>query len=271
MITWFRRKSNAPTILADNPGQGITVRAAFAGASRIREEEVDLVESLAAVMRTQGIKAQRHATWLELDSGIVLQPQIVSFEPHEGGGVKTATTIQASHERLIPSALFEYQHAVGDNLQSALAQGFEGWTQMDLLVLQEALRDQPKSCSSLEVSYPENDCRGPLKRRIVLGPASHAAKKTIAEDEEHPFCPCCLFTNSMAAFREILEINAFYGVRLFVMRDQNGVAEADCRVNGRDWNAGVEALIKYAQGWPDRGFEFRKQYVAIQSVATPPG
>lgn len=266
MFKWLRSKSDVPALLQDNPGQGAAVRAAFSHAGPTWEEEVDLVDSLAVVMRAQGLRARRHANCVELDSGIVLQPQIVSFEPHENGGVKTATTIQASHRLLIPAGLFEYQHAIGDNLRSAIAQGFEGWAQMDLVVLTEALREQPKNCTSLEMSYPEKGSRGPLKRRVVLGPASHVAKKTAADGEEHPFCPCCLFTNSMDAFREYLESEAFFGIRLFAMRDQNGVAEADCRVNGRDWEAGAEALIKYAQGWPDRGFEFRKQYVAIRSI-----
>jgi hypothetical protein len=41
--------------------------------------------------------------------------------------------------------------------------------------------------------------------------------------------------------------------------------QADCRVNGEDWSAGAEALRAYVTRWPDRGFEFRKQYVVIQS------
>ncbi len=266
MLNWFRSRSSVPVVSEDNPGQGVAFRAAFSDATRTWEEEVNLLDSLEAVTRSRGLKAQRHSAWLELESGIVVQPQIVAYETHESGGVKTATTIQASHKNLIPAGLFEYQHAVGDDLRSAIAQGFENWAQLDLVVLTDALREQLENCTSLAIDYPKNALRKALKRRVVLGPASHLAKKPTAEDEEHPFCPCCLFTNSFDAFRDFLESDSFHGIRLFVMRDENGAAQADCRVNGTDWEVGAEALIKYAQGWPDRGFEFRKQYVAIQSV-----
>ena len=46
-----------------------------------------------------------------------------------------------------------------------------------------------------------------------------------------------------------------------------GRIEADCRVNGVDRPEGAAALVRYAQTWPDRGFEYRKQYVCIQTRA----
>jgi hypothetical protein len=60
------------------------------------------------------------------------------------------------------------------------------------------------------------------------------------------------------------------GVRLFAMRGADGAAEADCRLNGEDWEAGKAALIKYVESWPDLGVEFRKQYVIIQDQPAIP-
>jgi hypothetical protein len=48
-------------------------------------------------------------------------------------------------------------------------------------------------------------------------------------------------------------------------------AEADCRVNGEDYGPGREALLRHIATWPDRGVEFRKQFVIMQTVdATGP-
>jgi len=49
------------------------------------------------------------------------------------------------------------------------------------------------------------------------------------------------------------------------MRDQDGAAAADCRVNGEDWKEGERALRAYVEKWPQRGFEARKQYVILQN------
>ena len=51
------------------------------------------------------------------------------------------------------------------------------------------------------------------------------------------------------------------------MRNAEGSAEADCRVNGVDWPAGKAALLKYVATWPERGFEYRKQFVAIRTLS----
>jgi hypothetical protein len=58
----------------------------------------------------------------------------------------------------------------------------------------------------------------------------------------------------------------FHAIRLFVSRDEEGHVEADCRLNGIERPEGAAALIRYAQSWPDRGFEYRKQYVCIQTI-----
>jgi len=66
------------------------------------------------------------------------------------------------------------------------------------------------------------------------------------------------------------DTDGFYGDRLFAARDENGAATADCRINGQDFPAGAQALAAYVQSWPQRAIEFRKQYIAIQTVAAAP-
>jgi hypothetical protein len=54
------------------------------------------------------------------------------------------------------------------------------------------------------------------------------------------------------------------------MRDQNRAAIADCRVNGEPFEEGKQALRRYVETWPDAGFEWRKQYVILQTFSAPP-
>lgn len=68
------------------------------------------------------------------------------------------------------------------------------------------------------------------------------------------------------AFKELIEGDGFYGLRLFAARNAEGTPEADCRVNGEDWEIGAQALREYAGTWPSAGYEFRKQYVVLQSI-----
>ena len=63
-----------------------------------------------------------------------------------------------------------------------------------------------------------------------------------------------------------MEGDAFYGLRLYAARDENGEPQADCRINGEDWEPGKEALRDYAGTWTPAGYEFRKQYVVLQTV-----
>jgi hypothetical protein len=105
-------------------------------------------------------------------------------------------------------------------------------------------------------------------RQVILGPVAHLATNPPPKKKEaHPFCPCCLFTESMEAFHAVLQTDQFLGVRLFASRDQLGVAAADCRVNGEDFAAALPALTAYVEKWPQRGLEFRKQYVVIRTVS----
>lgn len=109
-----------------------------------------------------------------------------------------------------------------------------------------------------------------MVRKIYMGPYAHhvsqQAEQCNADDDCHTFCPCCLFTNSIEAYRELLQSPRTLGIRLFATRNVDNTIGADCRINGEDYPLGAEHLRKYVTSWPDLGFEFRKQYVVIRSV-----
>jgi len=268
MFSWLRRSPPPPKPVAGNPGMGPVVRVGFSNAQRTWSEEDHLVRSLAGALKAAGHESREHREWIEVGDGFTLLPQIVQVEPLDSSGVKTITTIQVAHPELVPGGVFEYQHSTGDDLRQSLAKGFKNWIEVDLPVFLEARAAKPTSTMMLEFKMGEAKVELTRSRRVVLGPTHHLVQKPLATDtpDEHPFCLCCLFTNSVDAFREPLSKGDFYGIRLFAMRNADGTVEADCRINGADWAPGIEALAQYARTWPDRGFEYRKQYVAIRSL-----
>ena len=246
------------------------MRVAFSNAQRSWEEADDLATSLAAALTALGHKALVHHDWVELAGGFTLLPQVVSVEPMERSGVRTASTIQTRHESLIPGGVFEYQHATGGDTRESFAAGFKSWAEVDLPVFLDAQRSKATVCMFL-VRSPGTDPASalPPDRRVVFGPTVQMAQQAEPAGIDHEFCPCCLFTNSIGAFDDLLKDRAFHGIRLFVTRDTDGQIQADCRVNGIDRPAAAEALVKYAQAWPDRGLEYRKQYVCVQTWVPP--
>lgn len=256
--------------LAANPGHGGTIRIAFARGEHKWEEQADLVALLIAALEGSGFAVSAHeGKWLEHgESEYRLLPQIASFQPLDKGGIRTVTTIQVHHPTLVPEGIFEYQHSIGDDTQAAIRKGFDQWVRTDFMPLLDATLTQGEFCTNLVMTLPEAEGRPKRTRRAVLGPIAHYRTDPPASDpeEEHPFCPCCLLTRSFLAFKELFEADKFFGVRLFALRDAEGVPGADCRVNGEDYQIGVDALKSYAEGWPPAGYEFRKQYVIFQTV-----
>ena len=189
---------------------------------------------------------------------------------------------KTNHPALAPEGVFEYQHSAGRNVEESLLDGFTQWAKTDLIALIEALQPKPPTCNVLDMEIPERNGRPAYRRRAVLGPVTHLQQypRDIPEQtnahsaggnqgehcEGHEFCPCCLLTSSFEAFKELIESDSFYGLRLFAMRNQSGNPQADCRVNGDDWEKGAEALRKYVGTWPVGGLEFRKQYVVLQTI-----
>jgi hypothetical protein len=231
-------------------------------------EHFDVVSEAAAAFKSRSHAVTTYKTWLEHgDSGFLIQPQLADLQLLEGGGVHTVTTMQVNHPTLVPAGVFEYQHSTGDTVVSSLAKGFDQWVQADFVTFLDALRVKPQSCTMMEMTFPAKDGKPERVRRAVLGPVTHMAQTPPNAAEGHPpFCPCCLLTNSFEAFRVLIEGNAFYGLRLFALRDGDGNPSADCRVNGDAWEKGAQALRAYASTWPAAGYEFRKQYVVLQTL-----
>lgn len=282
MFKFLKKKTHryAPVLSSANPGQGIRMEVGFSDDQGHQRDQVNLLDSLASTLRGRGIAFRQQGDWLQLSSnGLWLQPQfLAALHSAKRGGVQTSTTLQVCHETLLPLGSFEYQHANGDTVRESFSTGFENWARVDLVVFCDALAKKPESCSSMEMSFPPPPAAARRHRRVLLGPTAHmaarAAPKTVAPHatgagENHPFCRCCLLTHSLEAFKPLLDSDGVHGVRLFAARDDNGVISTDCRVDGEDWVSGAQALKKYAESWPDRGFELRKQFVLMHSVDKP--
>jgi hypothetical protein len=244
-----------------------TGEVGFSNAKRTWTERFDLTTEAAAVLKARGHAVTAYKTWLEHgDSGFVIQPQLGGIWPLNEGGVRTTTTLQVNHPTLIPGGVFEYQHSTANTVVESLAKGFDQWAEMDFVTPLDALRPEPEHCSTLEKTFPARDGKPARVRRAVLGPTGHIANAPPDAAREHPFCPCCLLTNSFEAFQNLIDADAFYGLRLFAIRNADGTPSADCRVNGDDWEKGAQALRAYVGTWPQSGFEARKQYVILQTV-----
>ena len=257
-----------PFCPSNTAGMGTAGKVELSNGEQSWTEHFDVVSEAAAALKSQGHAVTTHKTWLEHgDSGFLIQLQLVELQLLEGGGVRTVTTIQVNHPTLIPTGVFEYQHSTGDTVVSSLTKGFDQWVQTDFVTFLDALRVKPQSCTMMEMTFPAKDRKPELVRRAVLGPVTHMAQTPTDATEGHPpACPCCLLTNSFEAFRDLIGGDAFYGLRLFALRDGHGNPGADCRVNGDDWEKGAQALRAYARTWPAAGYELRKQYVVLQTV-----
>jgi hypothetical protein len=281
MFGFGKRSAPAPTRRKSNPGITAEGKVAFSNGGRSWTEHFNTVTLLASVLKEKGHSAQKEKTWLvEKISGFVLLPQLVELQPLDSGGVQTVTTIQINHSSLTPDGIFEYQHSTGENVADALSKGFDQWAQMDFVPLLQALQLEPKLCTAMVMEFPATDSKPARTRRALLGPVMHYMQNPPSKkgpitanqgqkanaDEEHPFCPCCLLTRSFEAFKELIEGESFCGIRLFAARDSERVAQADCRVNGEDWEKGAQALRAYVGTWPEAGYEFRKQYVVLQTL-----
>jgi hypothetical protein len=277
------RKREVPKRLPTNPGRGFRGSVAFTNAEKSWVEHFNLVSLLASVLGQQGHLVRSEEGWLvHKSTGFILLPEVTEIQPLDGGGVRTTTTIQTDHSALAPDGVFEYQHSTGNNLDESLRQGFDQWAKTDFTALMDALQPKPETCTTLEMQFPAKEGNPAYFRRVVLGPVTHvvqypqaAAERNAPRGEEenqgehcggHEFCPCCLLTNSFEAFRNLIESSGFYGLRLLAMRDENGNPQADCRVNGTDWDVGAAALRTYVATWPAAGFELRKQYVVLQTI-----
>lgn len=247
-----------------NPGNGSTFGVEYAAENgATHSEEIDLLSLLAGVLTGNGYNPELRQGWLWLAEGLRVLPQLLRVEG--GETFRSSTTIEVAAVNGLFEHLFEFQHSIGDDsLQECLSSGFDLWARADLPVYLDALRAEPECCHALSMTFPDGS-GVEASRRILLGPVTHFAEAPEAQDgEEHPFCPCCLFTNSADAFMERVKEPEIRIVRLYAARNTEGQAMADCRVNGQDDAAGHAELLKYVSTWPERGFEFRKQLILIQ-------
>jgi hypothetical protein len=269
----------APPRCPGNPGKTLAGRLELTNSQRSWTESFHLISIAGGVLRARGHEVVEHATWLEFrPSGFILQPLLVEIHLLEKGGMQTLTTIDTWHPELIKAGLFEYQHSTGDDVVESLTRGFEGWESVDLPVLLDSLRQKPERCTLWEMTFPAKDGAPARTRRAVLGNVAYFAEHPPAAvattcDEgaqgecEHPFCNCCSLTRNFEALRSQIEADGCFGIRFYAMRDKDGKPGADCRINGEDHGAGMEALRSYVATWPGTGFQFRKQYVFLHTVA----
>ena len=245
-----------------------------------QSQTLTLQQLLAHTLAELEISTQEQGDRLVLDDGLQLEPHMVNMAAQSNGSWRTSTVVEVYHPQ-IKDLIFEYQHSAGSSQVASLHEGFNNWARMDLVTLRDAI--QPElDCASLGLGYTDESTGESYKRQVVLGPTGHyrdqpaeesahsaqehANDSADSEDgEQHDFCPCCLFTNSMEAFTDLLKGREFLGVRLYAARDAQGEISADCRVNGEDYPAALPYLHTYVQSWPQAGLEFRKQYVVIRN------
>jgi hypothetical protein len=265
MFGFFKRKPS-PEKIPTNPGIGPKSKIAFTDGDRTWTETVDVVELAYQAFRKHGYAVRNRTTWLDhIESGYAILPLLVSMQPSERG-VSTTTTMQVNHPTLTPKGVFEYQHSFGDTTAGSITAGFEQWLQTDFVTLLDAARDKPKTCTMMDMEFPDGDERAARVRRAILGPVAHYMQKPPPQTEEHPFCPCCMLTRTFDIVQRHLSSDDFTCIRFYAARDENGDPQADCRVNGEDWEEGAEALRVYASSWPEAAFEFRKQYVVLRTL-----
>jgi hypothetical protein len=258
-----------PDVLAGNPGQAASGEFSFTDGVETWSESIHLAQMLKDAGFVFDEDLETDGAWLiHGPSGLLLLPLLTEYYPIENGGYQSLTTIQVHHSKLMPDGVFEYQHSTGESLTDSIRNGFQIWLQTDFVALVEATRTKIERCTSLEMVFPAIDNQPKRVRRAVLGPVAHYCQSPLPDnpDDEHPFCPCCLLTRSFQAFEHLLKDEATYCIRFFAARDQDGQTHADCRVNGEDFEPGAKALREYATTWAEAGYEFRKQYVVLQSL-----
>lgn len=227
----------------------------------------EVIGLFAGAMERRGHPVVVHEDWMEhRESGIGIYPRALEPVP-DPSLVHSVVVVTVDHPRFPPEGIVEFQHAVSDTHRQAILDGVDQWLQIDFPVLLDALRERPETCMVMQWE-PPGDGAPELTRRVLFGPTAHfvAQPERLPTDVEHPFCACCLFTNTHEAFRSHIEGDGFFGIRLLATRENDGSTQADCRINGTEWEIGKSALRAYAETWPHAGFEMRKQYVMLQSV-----
>lgn len=257
-------------ILPNNPGipdsaTNYTLRITRLDGTH-EEQQPNFSTLLASALSAQGVATETDGSgWLyQPDTGYCLLPLLIEPWFDDEGKLESATTIQIHHPDLFPQSVFEIQYSFGsfDTLGEAAASGFEQWVMQDWGVLAEAL--QPEAGELMRLKMEADDFVAP--RMAIFGNLTGFGEITEASDEHSGCCPCCLFTQSLAAFLPLLQSSRDnLAIRLLASRDaKTGECSADCRVNGVDWEAGKPLLEAFAATWRGDDVIFRKQYVIVR-------
>lgn len=266
MFSWLRKrrsdsapKAPRPGENPANPGMFAVANWAFNDGTRSWKEPMNLVTTLERLLTERGRTVQVEGpVILDLDSQLSLLPLLQTMKPGQKS-VSTTTTIEIKHPTRILAPVFEYQHSAGPNLEESLLAGFRQWYDSDFITLLDATRDKGVDCMELAMD----------QHRVTFGPLILGRQLDLPpDDSDHPPCPCCLFTQTIDAYKPLVTSSGFHALRLYAARDQHGRPIADCRVNGEDYPDGKKALIEYARTWKPAGVESRKQYVLIQSQSS---
>src|SRR5262249_21392548 len=173
----FGARKPPPFCPSNTAGMGTAGKVELSNGRQSWTEHFDLISEAAAACKSLGHAVTTEKSWLEHgESGFLIQPQLAELQLLEGSGIRTVTTMQVNHPTLIPARLFECQHSTGDTVVSSLAKGFDQWVQTDFVTFLDALRDEPRSCSMMEMRFPAKDGKPELVRRAVLGPVTHMAQ-----------------------------------------------------------------------------------------------
>ena len=156
---------------AHNPGKGSELTIAFTNGEEKWQEIIDLNQILSDILMEGGYTAELEDRWLILNQRLALLPQFLDFNLDEEGTAQTSSTIEIRAVSGLFIGVFEYQHARSEeSVAASFRSGFSRWVQVDLVVLLDAIEDEPRNCSMMKMSF--NEEQG-LERRILLGPVEH--------------------------------------------------------------------------------------------------
>lgn len=224
-----------------------------------------LFQILSNALLSYGFVTNRIENWLvHEETGFLFAPELLYIEPSENN-VSTGSVVHSYHADLFPDAIFEYQYYSFENdAVQSLTEGFKLWIETDLLLLMNALKQDNHDFMTMTIDKEDGK---PTK--LLFGDVAQMGNSNHSDShDEDGFCPCCLFTNSIDAFQPLLNDNKNHAIRLFAYKNtEKGDIDADCRVNGEEFEEAKPALINYAKTWQGKDMIFRKQYMLILNQA----
>lgn len=179
------------------------------------------------------------------------------------GNIHARLIIKTRHEGLFPDGIFEFAYGGGTDMESAIIDAAYRWIQSDFNTIHDLL------CTAKEHNHDGNKAdvvsmtpQGEvLGWEIVFGPlistTIEGVKQKISQDE--------IFWRLFDVITEdLLGEKGIYPIKFFAIQNEKNEIDADCRLNGQDWQKGREALLEYIREWNLKDiFHWRKQYVIV--------